>query len=586
MSSSLPRWNLDDLYTSPTDPAIETTFAEGARETEQLVKDFKGKLGETTPAQVFDLLKRYEQILQTLTKPPTYAGLRHAADTSDPEREGFQRQMRERSVHIERELIWVNLELAQLPEEQLASLLNAPEVASYQHVLENILKAKPHQLPEEQEKLVADLQETSSEAFKTLFEQEDSLKLFLYKDEKKTLTALLNEVHNADRSVRVAAAESISVGLKEDEQRRSFIYTTLIKHKETMDRYRKFATPEAGRHLSNETTQAAVEAMAQAVEASVPMFHRYYTWKATRLGLEKIADYDRYAPLDEVEKTYTYEEARDIVLRSFKAFSPLFAEQASLFFEKGWIDAEPAPGKRGGAFCSYVSADLHPYVFLNFQGKVDDVMTMAHELGHAIHASLARPQGYLQFDTPLTLAETASVFGEMLTFDTLRKEITNPKDRQALLARKVEEIFATVFRQISMYRFEQKAHAHVRAQGFATPEQYHQLWSEVHVPLFGSAIEMTPGYRTWWSYIPHFMHTPFYVYAYSFGELLTCCLYEKSKADPDAFREQYIHLLQSGGSKSPKELLAPLGLDPESTETWKRGLEWIKGLVDETIELG
>lgn len=583
--SSLPRWNLDDLYTSPTDPAIDAAFSEGKRETERLVQDYKGKLATASATQILDLLTRYEQILQTLTKPPTYAGLRHAADTSDPEREGFQRQMRERAVQIERELLWVDLELAQLSEEKLKSLLEAAEVAPYRHVLENTLKAKPHQLPEEQEKLVADLQQTSSEAFATLFEQEDSLKLFLYKNEKKTLTALLNEVHDADRSIRAAAAESISVGLKEDEQRRSFIYTTLIKHKETMDRYRKFSTPEAGRHLSNETTQAAVEAMAQAVEASVPMFHRYYAWKATRLGLEKIADYDRYAPLDEVERTYTYDEARDLVLRSFNAFSPLFAEQASLFFEKGWIDADPAPGKRGGAFCSYVSADLHPYVLLNFQGKVDDVMTMAHELGHAIHASLARPRGYLQFGTPLTLAETASVFGEMLTFDALRKEITDPKDRQALLAKKVEGIFATVFRQISMFRFEQKAHAHVRAQGFATPEQYHQLWSEVHAPLFGNAIEMTPGYRTWWSYIPHFMHTPFYVYAYAFGELLTCCLYEKSLADPEAFRGQYIELLQNGGSKNPTDLLAPLGLDPESTETWKRGLNWIEGLVNETIAL-
>ena len=581
--SSLPRWNLGDLYTSPTDPNIEMAFSEAKSQAQQLIADYKGKLADVTAAQICDLLTRYETILQTNAKPPTYAGLLHAADSSDPVREGFQRQMRERAIAIERDLIWVDLELAKLSEERLKMLTEAPEMTHYRRVLEHILLHKPHQLSEIEEQLIADLQQTGRDAFYTLFEQEDSTKRFLLGDKIKTGTELLDILHATDRSERAAAADAFSKGLQEEELRRSFIYTTIIKNQQTIDRYRHFELPQSGRHLSNETTEAAVEAMAQTVEDFIPLFHRYYAWKAKTIGVEKLADYDRYAPLSDVERTYSYEEARDLVLRAFNQFSPVFAEQASLFFKKGWIDAEPAHGKHGGAFCSYGTADLHPYVLLNFQGKVDDVMTMAHELGHAIHASLARPKGYIQSSTPLTLAETASVFGEMLAFDALRKEITDPRDRQALLAKKVESIFATVFRQISLYRFEQKAHTLVRQNGFATPEQYHQLWADVHKPLFGEAIEMTPGYKTWWSYISHFFDRPFYVYAYAFGELLTCCLYEKSLEDPTAFREQYIQLLSNGGSKSPKELLSPLGLDPESTDTWKRGLTWIEALVDETI---
>lgn len=585
-TSSLPRWNLEDLFASPTDPAIEEAFARAAEAARALVTRFKGKLSSIQADDILDLLKQYENTLQTITKPTTYASLRHATDTRDAEREGFQRRMRERAVSIERDLLWIELELAQLPEEKLKNLLAAPEIASYKHVLEKILASKPHQLPEAQEQLIADLEQTSGHAFSTLFEQEDSTKLFAFKQTQRTCTDLLKDLKNVDRTVRREAAEALSQGLQEEEQRRSFIYTTLIKHKETIDRYRAFALPEAGRHLANETTQEAVEAMAAAVEARANSFQRYYQWKAKKLGLEKLADYDRYAPLSDVEKTYTFDEARAIILRAFERFSPVFADHAKTFFDNGWIDAEPAPGKRGGAFCSYVSADLHPYVFVNFQGNIGDVLTLAHELGHAIHASLARPNGYLQFDTPLTLAETASVFGEMLTFDLLRHELTDPKDRQALMAHKIEDTFATVFRQITLYRFEQKAHAHVRANGFATPETYHKLWEEAHAPLFGEALTLTPGYRRWWSYISHFFYTPFYVYAYAFGELLTCCLYEQSKHDPEAFREKYIAFLSRGGSVNPATLLAPLGIDPESTQTWAKGLDWIDQLIEETIQLG
>lgn len=577
-----PRWDLSDLFNGPDDPAIDQAFATATAEAKALVSDYKGNVARLSAAQVRDLLERYERILQTLIKPTEYAFLRHTTDGGDPEREGFQRVMRDRSLETERELLWVNLELAQLPEEKLAELLAAPETAFYRHVLENSSVAKPHQLPEDQERLMTDLQQTGREAFYTLFEQEDATKVFRLDGEERTLEALLHDRRDPDRSVRIQAAEAISQGLGEEAQRRSFIYTNIIKNKQTTDAYRKHAYPEQVRHQANETTAAAVEALAQTVEAYQGLFQQYYTWKTKRLGIDNPADYDLYAPLPGVEKTYTFTEAREIVLKSFGAFSPKMAELAKEFFDKDWIDAAPAPGKQSGAYCAYISADSHPYVFLNFQGKIGDVLTLAHELGHAIHAVLARPNGYLQFTTPLTLAETASVFGEMLVFDELRTRLTDPDERIAFLANKIEETFSTVFRQINFYRFEQKAHRLVREQGYATPAQYQQMWMETTKELFGDALELSPGYRHGWSYISHFFDREFYVYAYAFGELITCCLYEESKLHPETFPEKYIELLSGGGSKSPKELLGPIGLDPEATETWKRGLEWIRRLVDET----
>ncbi|MBP9762367.1 M3 family oligoendopeptidase [Patescibacteria group bacterium] len=580
--STPPRWDLSDLFIGTHDPAIDQAFATAATESKALVNDYKGKVATLSADRIRDLLERYERILQTLTKPTDFAYLLYTIDPGDATREGFQSVMRERALEIEREIMWVNLELAELSEERLKNLLSAQETAFYRHVLENNLAAKPHQLPEAQEQLMADLQQTGRQAFYTLFEQEDATKRFQLDGEERTLESLIHEGYNPDRAVRKQAVEVLSKGLEEEAQRRSFIYTNIIKNKQTTDKYRKYEYPEQVRHLANETTQAAVEALAQTVEAYQGLFQQYYVWKAKQLGIEKLADYDLYAPLPGVEKTYTFDEAREIVLQSFAAFSPKIAAHAKEFFDNGWIDAEPAPGKQNGAYCQYISADLHPYVFLNFQGKIGDVLTLAHELGHAVHTMLARPKGYLQFTTPLTLAETASVFSEILVFDELHKQLTDPKDRIAFTAAKIEETFSSVFRQINLYRFEQKAHHFVREHGFATPENYQEMWMETTKELFGNALDVSPEYRHRWSYISHFFDREFYVYAYAFGELITCCLYEESKLHPENFSEKYTELLSGGGAKSPKELLAPVGLDPESTETWKRGLEWIKRLVDET----
>ncbi|MBP9747406.1 M3 family oligoendopeptidase [Patescibacteria group bacterium] len=585
--SSLPQWTLSDLFTSPQDPAIRATFTQARQATDELNTLYRGKLEGASASMIADLFARQERVVNLISKPVAYASLFHVQNMLDSEREGLARVMQDQATAIERDLLWIDVELGQLPETILTGWINDPACARYAHPLSKIAHYKNHLLPEEQEKLVNDLQQTGAEAFRTLFEQEDSTKLFPFRGENLPLTAILHHLSSSDRAIRADAAQGISEGLAQDEQRRAFIYTTLIKHKQTIDRYRAFATPEASRHLANETTQASVEALVQAVNKTQSVFQRYYHWKAERLSVNRLAHYDRYAPLLSTTTIYTWEEAKAIVLEAFTAFSPEFGRIAQEFFDRGWIDAHVSPGKRGGAFCSYVTADHHPYIMVNFQGRINNVLTLAHELGHGIHAYLARPQGTLQFSTPLTLAETASVFGEMLVFDLLRKRLQDqPTELQALCAQKLEGIFATVFRQITLFQFEQLAHAHVREHGFATAETYNRLWTQIHTPLFGDAIDQSEGYTHWWSYISHFFAAPFYVYAYAYGELLTCCLYERYTATRDpAFVEAYKAFLAKGGSADPVTLLNPLSINPDDPATWERGLAWIEHLLDETLAL-
>ncbi len=585
--SSLPQWTFDDLFSSPEDPRITQAFTEARAKTDALCTRYKGKLASGNAQDILELFKAQEDVMNLLTKPVSYASLRHAQNMRDSEREGFSRVMQERATAIERDLLWIDLELVSVPEATLQSWVQDPALTHYRHVLGKILLNKPHLLSEELEQLANDLHQTGASAFIQLFEQEDSTKLYAYQNEHLPLTRLLKELSSPDRSTRKAAGEAIAQGLEEDAQRRAFLYTTLIKNKQTMDRYRHFSSPETSRHLANETTEASVNALVESVNRTMPLFQEYYQWKTKKLGETKLAYYDRYAPLDASSRTYTFDEAKGIILEAFGAFSPEFSRIAQEFFDRGWVDAEPTPGKRGGAFCAYTSADHHPYIFVNFQGRINDVLTLAHELGHGIHAYLARPQGTLQFHTPLTLAETASVFAEMIVFDHLRQQLqTDPKELQALCAHKIESVFSTVFRQITLFQFERLAHAHVREHGFATAETYNDLWSRVHTALFGDVFESTPGYRVYWSYISHFFFAPFYVYAYAYGELLTCALYERytREQDPEMIK-RYQAFLAKGGSDTPEALLAPLGVNPTEQSTWDTGLAWIEKLLKETIAL-
>lgn len=580
-----PSWNLTGLFQGPEDPNIHLAFSSAKAEALELVTRYKGKLLEKNPQEIRTLLETYEAILEKVARPEVYASLRHAMDTRVPEHGAFLQEMRQRSLETTQELLFVELEIAALPAETLLALIEAPELGRYKHVLEQIRANQPHKLSETEERLWNDLSLTGREAFRRLFDEEEGRFFVPFRGETRSLTDLLQLLHESDSSTRREAAAALSAGFTNNLPRAAFIYNTLLQEHRLDERYRKFENAEHARHLSNETTQTEVDALANAVEEAYPLFQRYYTWKRQLLGLETLADYDRYAPLSTHEKTYSFEEAQTLVLGAFRDFSPTFATLAEAFFANGWIDAEIRPGKAGGAFCSYATADTHPYILVNFGGKIGDVLTLAHELGHAIHASLARPVGYLQFSTPLTLAETASVFAEMIVFDALKAKITDPQEKLGLYLHKIESVFATVFRQICLYRFEQDAHAAIRAQGEQSGEALNELWAARQKALFGDAITLTDGYKTWWSYISHFFQSPFYVYAYAFGELLTLSLYAKYKKEGASFAETYARFLASGGSQAPAQLLSPLEVDLRSVETWKTGLRLIEDLIEEAKNL-
>ena len=397
---------------------------------------------------------------------------------------------------------------------------------------------------------------------------------------------VLNMLQNVDRDTRKAGAQALTSGLREDLRRLTYIFNVLGEDKRIHDRYQKFETPEASRHLANEVTQEAVNTMSKAVSEHVRLVADYYDLKRSVLGMSELYDYDRYAPVLETERVYTFEEAREMVLSAYGKFSPRMRERASEFFEKQWIDAETKHGKRGGAFCSYGTPDLHPVVFMNYLGNTKSVLTLAHELGHGVHGSLMRKQTLFNFDTPLTIAETASVFGEMLVFDSLRSSVSG-KELLALLMGMIEEVFATVFRQHAMYKFEQDFHAARRSEGELKPERISELWIARQKEMFGDSVTLTDNYRIWWSYIPHFLHTPFYVYAYTFGELLTLSFYDMyKKADDKAvFAEKYLTMLEAGGTKAPEELVEPFGIDLSAKEFWEGGLRVVGKMVEEAKKL-
>jgi len=581
--STPPRWNLQDLFQDIDDPLIDAALAKAKDEAVSLTATYKGRLAELSAQELCDVLARYERIIQLADKPENFAFLSHSADMEDTRLEVVYGAMRERVLVIEQELVWVKSELGALGEERFQKLYESGEIARYRYAIEVLREKRRYQLPDQQERLLMDLQQTGREAFRHLFEQEDALMRVSIRGEERSLESVLRDREDADRSVRREAMEAVGSGLEKEAQRRAFMYTSLIKNKQVTDRYRGYAYPEQERHQANGLSSDIVEAVMRVVEDSREVFQRYYAWKAKMLHVDKVADHDLYAPVGDVARRYSFQEAHDLILEAFRACSPKMADLAQECFDGGWIDAEPRKEKRGGAYCQYVGADLHPYVSLHFEGSMSDVLTLAHELGHAVHTMLARPVGELQFVPSLALAETASTFSEMLVFDTLRKKTLNPRDRQVLQAKKIEELFSTVFRQVQMYRFEQSAHQSVLAKGFATPEDYQSLWIRSVESLVGGVVVLSPWQKHEWSRISHFFDQEFYVYAYPFGELLTCLLYQERAIRPD-FEQRYLALLEAGGSKRPTEALAFLGLDLADVRTWRRGLSWIETLVDETVQ--
>ena len=579
----LPEWDLSDLYASEDAAELQADLTWLKQSCIDFSNDYEGKLAQFNADEMLKAVERYEAIDIIAGRIMSFAGLRYYQLTSDPERAKFMSDMQDKLTEHTTKLVFYGLEFNRLEEEALSKLLaqNAA-LARYKPVFDRMRAMKPYQLSDEMERFLHDQSVVGATAWNRLFDETIASLVFTIDGEDLPLEAATNKLSEQDRDTREAAAREIARVLRENTSLFARVHNTLAKDKEIEDRWRKMPTPQTGRHLSNHVEAEVVEALRNAVVAAYPkLSHRYYALKAKWLGLETMQIWDRNAPLPiEDDKLVDWTAAQEMVLSAYAEFSPEMAEIAKQFFTKSWIDAAVKPGKAPGAFAHPTVTTVHPYVMLNYLGKPDDVMTLAHELGHGVHQVLAAQQGELLSSTPLTLAETASVFGEMLTFRKLLAAAKTPQERKVLLAGKVESMINTVVRQIAFYDFECKLHA-ARAEGELTPDQINAIWMSVQGESLGPVFEFMDGYETFWSYIPHFVHSPFYVYAYAFGDGLVNALYAVYEEGDTEFQAKYFDMLRAGGSKHHTELLAPFGLDASDPKFWDKGLNMISAMIDE-----
>jgi oligoendopeptidase F len=587
----LPEWDLDDLYHSITDPAFIRDLEAAEEECRSFAHTYRGTLqglldGPEPGEALYRAIRRFEAIEDALGRIISFAGLVYAGDTTDPARAKFYGDAQERLTTASSDLLFFQLELNRLDDEALAkAYANAP-LNHFRPWLEDIRKEKPYQLDDKLEQLFHEKSVTSRAAWNRLFDETISSLKFKVGEEELTLEPTLNKLQDGDEAVRRQASEALAKTLASQGRVFTLITNTLAKDKEIADRWRGFEDVADSRHLANRVEREVVDALVAAVRAAYPrLSHRYYQLKAKWFGVSALNHWDRNAPLPKVEqRSIGWSEARETVLSAYSGFSPRMAEIARRFFDENWIDAPVRPGKAPGAFAHPTVPSSHPYVLLNYQGRPRDVMTLAHELGHGVHQVLAAPNGALMAQTPLTLAETASVFGEMLTFRALLARTTDPLARKAMLAAKVEDMINTVVRQIAFYSFEREVHTR-RAAGELTTEQLGEIWMEVQRESLGPAIRLGPGYETYWSYVPHFIHSPFYVYAYAFGDCLVNSLYGVYERANEGFAERYMAMLAAGGTKHHTELLAPFGLDAQDPAFWQIGLSLIESMIVELESL-
>lgn len=585
-------WDLGDLYAAVDDPKIDQDLQASLLRAQAFATAYRGKINvQGGPAA--ELLAAAMQELESLSeqrdKTLAFSGLLHSAKSDDPQRGALLSHTRQLATAVNQHLIFFDLEWIQVPDEAARLLIGAPALARYRHTLDQKRAWRPHVLSEPEEKIHDEKTLTGRAAFARLFEETvSSIQCPVKRGRKAELLSLqltLAKLYDPDRAVRKAAAEGLTKGLQSHSRLLTFIFNNLVLDHQTDCRLRRFPDPMASRHLANEIKPAVVEALMTATERHQKMVHRYYRLKRKLLGLRTLHDYDRYAPLFSDMPACDWPTGRRIVEESYEAFSPKAGAIIREFFDKHWIDAELRPGKRSGAFSSSAVPSAHPYILMNYTDKLRDVMTLAHELGHGLHQYLARPVGYFQCDTPLTTAETASVFGEMLTFHRLQEIYPEPRARLALLCSKIEDGFATVFRQVVLTRFEQSLHKARQERGELTMEQINELWMDANRPMYGKAVKLTDGYACWWLYIGHFIRSPFYCYAYAFGELLVLALVEKYRQEGEAFVPRYLELLAAGGSESPDGLLARLGVDVTDAGFWEMGLKLLGKMVDQAEEL-
>jgi oligoendopeptidase F len=586
MLVALPEWDLSDLYPGPDSDALNRDLTELADAAETFRASYQGRLSDLSGAELGAAVETYERLQEKIGRIMSYASLVHAGNLADPEIGRFYQTMQERTNAVSTALLFFTLEINRIEEAELEAKLADSVLAHYRPWLRDTRAFLPHQLSDDLEKLLHEKSVAGRAAWVRLFDETIADLRFPLRGKELTEPEVLDLLSDRDPEIRREAGLVIGEVLGKNARTFGLITNTLAKDKEIEDRWRAFPRPISVRNLANFVEDEVVDALITAVRESYPrLSHRYYKLKARWFGVEELPFWDRNAPLPEQEdRTISWPEARETVLSAYRAFSPEMAAVGGRFFGARWIDAPVRPGKASGAFAHPTVPSAHPYLLLNYQGKVRDVMTLAHELGHGVHQLLANRQGYLMADTPLTLAETASVFGEMLTFRSLLAHETDPRRRKFMLAAKVEDMLNTLVRQIAFVTFEQKVHDE-RREAELTPDRLSQIWLEVQRESLGPALRLDGVYRHYWSYIPHFIHTPFYVYAYAFGDCLVNSLYAVYEDAHQGFAERYLEMLRAGGTLRHRELLAPFGLDAADPSFWSRGLSVVAGFIDELERL-
>ena len=574
-------WDLEPLVQGKGEAGVTRLLDEAERRAKALAPH-RGQIAALAAldAPAFAaLMREVAAISELLGRAGSYAGLRFAIDTADPTRGALLARTEERGTAISNELIFLKLEWAALPDAKADALLASPALDFCRHHLAVQRRHRPHLLSEPEERILADKGVTGRSAWNRLFDEQTSAITVTLGAETTGLEEALARLHSPDREVRRAAAGAVTAALQPGLRTRAFILNTLLSDKAMDDRHRSYASWIQSRNLENEASDESVQALVKAVQGRYDLPQRWYALKARLLGIERLADYDRYASVADSDDTFGWSESRELVLDAYRSFSPEIASAVGRFFDEPWIDAPVRPGKQTGAFCSYTVPSANPYLMLNWTGRRRDVLTLAHELGHGVHAYLARGQGVFHQSTPLTIAETASVFGETLTFGKLLAETKDPNARLALLAESLEGQIATVFRQTAMNRFEEAAHTERRERGELSVDRFGELWAETQGRMLGSSVEITEGYRSWWSYIPHFYGLPGYVYAYAYGQLFALSVYREYQRRGTAFVPAYVEMLSRGGSAPPEELGRIVGVDLADLKFWEGGL----GLIEEQL---
>ena len=572
------RWDLEPLVDGGGPDRALAMLDEAKRGADRFADAYRKNITELDAPGIAAAMRELEEIFDLVGRAGSYAALRFAIDTQDPERGALLQQVRERGAAIETALLFFDLEWNGLDDERAEELIGADELERWRHHLRTLRRFRPHQLSEPEERILTEVDVTGSSAFRRLFtEQISAVTVALVDlDAPVPLMEALSRLESPDRDRRAAAASAVTASLGPGLRARAYIFNTLLADKATKDRLRSYEHWLASRNLANEASDESVAALVEAVVSRYEVARRWYRLKARLLGIDRLAYYDRMAPVAATERTIAYAEARELVLDCYRRFSGELGAVAAEFFAGDYIDAPPLPGKRGGAFCSYVVPSAHPYVMLNYTARPRDAMTMAHELGHGVHASLARPKGIFEFSTPLTVAETASIFGETIVLGRLLEDAPDAGERLSLLADSLDGAVGAVFRQIAMNRFEDRAHTRRRESGELTVDDFGSTWLETQTDMLGDSVELADDYGLWWSYVPHFIDTPGYVYAYAYGHLLALSVYRRYEELGDDFVPSYLELLRAGGSMAPEELGAIVGVDLTDPGFWSSGLDLIE----------